>query len=331
MSESEKAARPVLVTGASGFIGRVLCRMLAEHGYPLRTLWRKPPADDEAPPHAGEVFAGSLEDEAVLRRACQGVDTVFHLAGEAHVNHADRETVFETNVAGSRRLLEAAVEGGVRRIVYLSSILADPRHDGDRSAYGESKRAAEELLLDAHERRRVEVCCLRPVPVYGPGMQGNLLTLIRLAERGRLPPLPRSKAQMSLVGVEDLCRALLLAAGMPRAAGAAWPVTDGRAYHWRTIEEAIYRGLGRRPPRWPAPRALWYLGALGGELAGRMGLRSAPGLRHYRLLTAAQEPVDDRQTRRVLGYNPRGTLAAAMPGIIEWMRRQRSSSRERAR
>lgn len=315
----------MLVTGASGFIGRALCRTLAGHGYPLHTLWRRPPVESIFGVYTGRITIADLEDEQALCRTCDGVDTVFHLAGQAHVNHADRDALFAANVEGTRHLLEAAVDAGVRRLVYFSSILADPEQDDPPTAYGESKRAAEALLLEAHEQGRIQVCCLRPAPVYGPGMRGNLMSLIRLARRRLLPPLPRSEAQLSLVGVEDLCRAALLAAIMPRAAGAVLPVTDGRRYGWQGIEADIRRALGRRPRRFPAPRALWFLAALGGELAGHAGLRAAPGLRHYQALTR-NRIVDDAQTRRLLGYNPRCALSDALPDLLAWERTRHSSS-----
>src|SRR5690606_21939893 len=104
------------------------------------------------------------------------------------------------------------------RIVFFSSSLAAATGP-QLSEYGRAKRDAEELLLTAAREGRIEVCCLRPVNVYGLGMQGNLLTMIRLIRKGVFPPLPRQAASVSLVGNRDLCEAALLAAAAPQANG----------------------------------------------------------------------------------------------------------------
>src|SRR5690606_10780304 len=104
------------------------------------------------------------------------------------------------HVEGTRQLLEAAIGAQVPRFLYLSSSKAGSAAE---SPYGQAKREAEALLLKAHEAGRIQVCCLRPTAVYGPGMKGNLAAWMRLVGRGMAPPLPpTSHTRVAMVGRE---------------------------------------------------------------------------------------------------------------------------------
>jgi UDP-glucose 4-epimerase len=297
----------VLLTGGSGFIGRHLAGVLARRALPVRYLQR--PAHD-------------LLAADGLHNLCQGVELILHLASYAHVNQVDKLRLHEVNVTGTRNLLTAAIAAGVPRFVYVSSILADPAYDQPPTAYGQSKREAEQLLIAAHQRGHIQVCILRPVNVYGPGMKGNLMTLMRLIRTGWLPPLPRFAAGFSLIGVDDLCCAIMQAADyMQSAQGRAaapgvFPLTDGQHYTLKAVEQAIRRASGQPQHHWATPAWLFYLAALAMELAGRLlRLRNAPGLRSYRAMTR-NFTVDDSASRLQLGYNPERTFYQALPAII---------------
>lgn len=307
----------VLVTGATGFIGQALTRRLLARGCQVRTLSRRAalvgPDTQEA-----QHFQGDLRDEALLAQACDGVDAVFHLAAYAHVNQHDLEAMRATNVEGTRVLLAAAVQGGVRRIVFFSSSLAE---QGALTAYGSAKRDAEELLLAAARAGQIEVCCLRPVNVYGLGMKGNLLTMIRLISRGLLPPLPTPSATLSLVGLGDLCEAALLAAVAPAANGSTYTVTDGRTYTVKSIELSVRRALGLREPRWQTPLPLLWAGAACLEVLSRLlRLQNAPGLRSYRALTT-DSVFSCEKIQNELGYNPAAAFTDDLPAILQQLKR----------
>tara|TARA_R110002072_G_scaffold269868_3_gene429499 strand:- start:44183 stop:45151 length:969 start_codon:yes stop_codon:yes gene_type:complete len=305
----------VLVTGASGFIGQVLQLRLTEHGHQVRALAR--PEQDLLSPDS-------------LDQLCAGVDTIYHLAACAHVNQAGRDALFTTNVIGTDNLLQAAIHAGVPRFVFVSSILADPHYDVPRTAYGESKYQAEQLLTEAHRAGRIRVSIVRPVNVYGPGMKGNLMTLLKLINRGLMPPLPRFEHEFSLIGVSDLCEAIMLtgrklaqddgtATATATGTGmgpAVLPVTDGQRYTIKAVEQAMRQALGKPQPAWASPRWVFYLAALGLEIAGKvLRLNNSPGLRSYRAL-ARNYRVDDSTSRMQLGYNPRATLYQALPAIV---------------
>lgn len=311
----------VLVTGASGFIGRSLVQRLLERRLTVHTLSRQalPPGPDE---QACIGFVGDIRDAAVLGNACQGVDTVFHLAAYAHVNQHEQSTMRAINVDGTRALLDACLAAGVRRIVYFSSALAQAAPQA-LTPYGQAKREAEQLLLAAAERGLIEVCCLRPVNVYGLGMKGNLLSMIRLLSRGWLPPLPTPSAALSLVGSRDLCEAALLAAQAELANGKIYGVTDGKTYSFKGLELSIRRALGKPPAKWEMPLSLFWLAFASVELFSRLlRLPNAPGLRSYRVLTQ-DSVLSCEAIQNELGYNPTGSFNDELPAIVRQLARPR--------
>lgn len=300
---TESGTRPtVLLTGGSGFVGQRLLQQL--QAAPVNVVSLQRPQHDVLQP---ATFAG----------LCQGVDTVYHLAAYAHVNQAQIRTLYATNVDGTANLLQAAIAGGVRRFVYVSSILADPAYDQPRTAYGDAKQRAEALLQAAHAAGDIEVVILRPVNVYGPGMKGNLMTLLRLLQSGLMPPLPRFTQPFSLIGVQDLCQALVLAAQCPVADRApVYPLTDGQVYHIKALEQAMRQALGKSQPAWATPRAVFFMGALALEILGRLlPIKNSPGLRSYRAL-ARNYAVDSAASQRNLGYTPQLTFYRALPAIV---------------
>ena len=293
-----------LVTGAGGFVGRELLRQMASVGMPVRVLQR--------PQH-------DLLQPASLATVCDGVHTVYHLAAYAHVNQAQTRQLYAVNVEGTRNILRAAVNAGVKHLVYVSSILADPMYDSPRTAYGDSKWQAEQMLLAAHDQGQIAVSIVRPVNIYGVGMKGNLMTLLRLTARGVLPPLPDFTHGFSLIGVDDLCQGLLQAGRLGRPSGqdsaALYVLSDGERYQIKSVEKAMRAALGKSAPVWATPRWVLFAASLLLEIAGRLlPLNNAPGLRSYRALSRSYT-VDSAASWHQLGYNPRSTFYTELPHI----------------
>lgn len=263
-----------LITGGTGFIG---ARLLQAGN---RILVR---SDSGV---AGAMH-GDLLDPSSLRAACEGVERIFHCAGYAHAFHSSDPYVhWRVNFEGTRNLVTAAGEAGVRRFVFLSSVkaMAEP---GDRcvdedwpgepeTAYGRAKRAAEDVVLEAGAKYGMHVVNLRLAMVYGRGGRGNLERMARGIRAGWFPRLPETGNRRSLVHVDDVVAVMRLVAEARAANGRTYIVADPLPYSGREIFDAI-RGV---PPRltfaWGLPAPLLRGGAVAGDWVGRLTGRAMP-------------------------------------------------------
>ncbi|PCI77060.1 MAG: hypothetical protein COB20_09000 [SAR86 cluster bacterium] len=311
-----QSKRKILITGATGFIGLALCRRLLEEDFDVRVLLRNPAKIVLLSSSIiAEPVLGDLHDQQSLVEACAGVDTILHLAGVAHVSRTTKGD--DTNVVGSENLLKAAVQQNVRRIVFLSSSLANAAaaNSGDITAYGKGKRTAELLMLEAADRGQIEALILRPVNVYGVKMKGNIASMISMIHRGRLPRLPALSSKISLLGVEDLASAILLAANSDLTSR-IYTVTDGQEYPIAAIEEAIYRCLGKRLSRWRTPAVILYAASvLAGAMARLRGRDTGISSRTYRNLTA-DNLFKNEDICAELGFQPSQNLYQVLPKIV---------------
>ncbi len=309
-----------LITGSSGFVGHALLARLATFNQrpPLLRLLERRPTE---PPTVFQSCAGDLGDPQSLRRACEGIDTVIHLAGIAHVGSAASAEARAINLDGSLSLLRMAIDAGVRRFVFLSSTLSS-----DQSIqYGRDKHAVEEALLAAAAAGSIEVVILRAVNIYGVGMRGNIAAMIRLISSGVLPRLPKLTNRLSLVGVDDVVSALLLAATLdspadPSALMAKLAIrvtlTDGCTYEINAIEKSIYDAVERSPSHWRLPVVLLFAASAMAELLEKLRIfRSGVGLRTYRNLTR-DNLFDNHSAKAELGFEPSTTFFAQIDKLV---------------
>jgi nucleoside-diphosphate-sugar epimerase len=250
--------RHALVTGASGFIGRVLCAYLLQKGVKVTAVSRTP---HPLPWFSAAQYRSHALDmtKAVLPRDYwSGVDVVFHLAGMAHAGSKSQisdKTYHVINVEVTDSLLQQAVLHDVKRFIYFSSVRAiDPI---DR--YGYSKRLAEETVLSYGQQKMIKVSVLRPTLVYGPGVKGNLLTLQKAIQAGWFPAIPETGNRRSLISVQDLAHAAWMMAESPNTHDKTYIVSDGVAYSTRQIYEVFSHIAGRKPGRWAVPKCAFWL------------------------------------------------------------------------
>lgn len=272
----------VLLTGASGFVGRYLLHDLIARGYRLRTAGRGSTSTITGAEHVGIGDLGAPIDWQPL---LDGVDHVVHSAGLAHADgDIPEERYQQVNTEATLALAGAAQAAGVKRFVFLSSIRAqsgpvserplteaDPPEPTD--AYGRSKLAAEQGLASLD----LDWVALRPVLVYGPGVKANMAALVKLA---RLPvPLPLGglSARRSLLAIDNLSEAVAFALKQACPARRSYIVSDPEPLSVAQMLAAMRSGLGRGPGLTPIPSALL---ALAARLAGRGGAyeRLANGL-----------------------------------------------------
>jgi len=324
--------RQVLVTGGTGFIGRYLVEALVAAGARVMVLARphgKLSNDTRRRSDHVQHRYGDLTEPGSLAGVCDGVDTVFHLAGYAHAEDGssslDESPHWRITVEGTQALLDHACTAGVKRLVFVSTVKAmgeggDARLDetsptDPEDHYGMAKREAERLVLAAGRRCGVHTAVLRLPIVYGRYNAGNLPRMIAAIERGRFPPLPDVHNRRSMVHVDDVVQALLLAAERENANGQTYIVTDDEVYSARRIYESICAALGRRPPVWRVPA--WLLRATGrvGNILRALHLPAPLTTEALRkLLGSAWYSCE--KAKHQLGFRPRRKLEDALAEMV---------------
>ena len=214
----------VFITGGTGFIGLHLARRLAAEGHTLRCLARPTSRTAELRALGAEIITADLHDRPALTRAMQGCDWVFHLANLYAMWHPHPQEFYQTNVEGTRCVMEAALEAGVSKIVYLSTVAVwgkpasqpfnEDSQPGPRqfSAYGRSKAAGDRLVQQMVHERGLPVVTLYPGIVLGPGDDKPSGIYIQDLIRGKVPTPIFRRSIETYAAVQDVAEAALRAA-----------------------------------------------------------------------------------------------------------------------
>lgn len=318
----------VVVTGADGFAGHPICQKLAAEGHEVIALIR------HQRPAAGLVAHQVVACEHLgtwrgLGEALAGADAVVHLAARTHVmkeTAADAEAEYtRANVDVTTRLADAAMQAGVKRFVFVSSIKVNGEQTAGRpftarmtpaplDAYGRSKAAAE-AKLRAQAGSAMQVAVVRPPLMYGPRMKGNFARLFAMADRGVPMPFGRIRNARDILSVFSFADLIARMVAHPNAAGRTFLARDGQALSTPELFQAIARSLGRPARLLPVPTAL--LG-LAGTLTGRAA--------EFQRLACDLE-IEDRETREVLRWAPPAAgMEETLRETAAWWKRRKEEA-----
>ena len=322
----------VLVTGATGMLGRGVARALADRGDRVTVLQRHP-----AGLGLGEVLADISDADAVLG-ALDGQEAVIHLAAKVNVVGPEREYQ-RVNVQGTRAVVDACVTAGVRRLVYVSSPSvahsgtsligrgADPADPfAARGPYARSKAAAEQIALAA-DHGQLAVVAVRPHLVWGPGDTQLVARVVDRARRGRLVLIGSGAALIDTTYVVNGVEALL--AALDRcvlARGQALVVTNGEPRPVAELLSALCRAAGAPQPTRHVPVSLARAGGAMVESLWRLteDLRTEAAADDPPLTRFLVEQLstahwfDQRQTREVLQWEPGVSLDEGFAELQRW-------------
>jgi len=286
------------ITGASGHLGNCLCKRLLQDGVQIKALLHNHPDDLEN--HGIELIRGDVRDRNAVAKLVEGADVVFHLAARIAINNRKRKEVYDVNVNGTRKVVEACLEKKVKRLVHVSSIHTllmqdvNEKIDGSgplitdrRIAYEHSKAEGERIVHDA-VKNGLDAVILTPTAIVGPYDYTHSFlgqALIRIY-RNQIPML--IQGGYDFVDVRDVADGAIKAATKGRR-GARY-ILSGKWYSLGELSRMIGEISGRKTPNWIAP-----------PVVAQVGL---PFIQAFSALTR-QEPLYTRQSLYILKHSGR--------------------------
>jgi len=314
------------ITGATGFVGSHVAEQLVQRGDEVLALARRPDAHTQLAALGCTSVAASLDDGAALRAALAGADIVYHIAGA--ISAASADEFFAVNEGGTRKLIAAVRDAAPHaRFVYVSSQAAlgpSPRHtplDEDAAAnpvtaYGRSKLAGERAV----QTGGLAWTIVRPPSVYGP-RDREFLQLFQVVKRGMAPVFGDGSQQLSLVYVEDLARAIILAGTAPVAAARVYHAAHGEIALARDVAKEAGRAIGRNPIVLPLPGAIASpIVALVGAAARLAGRRTVINSDKMAEFLAPAWLLSAARAERELGWKATVALREGMQLTGQWYR-----------
>ena len=293
----------ILLTGASGFVGTRLVKLLDTPDNNIRIISRKVHPKFE-------TIVCDFEYNSIPALSMDSIDIVFHLAGLTHDNRDDfkvQNIYQKINVDATVELAKLAVNNLVKNFVFVSSVKAgsslfnkkciDEKDDvKPEGVYGKTKLEAELKLLKIADKSNMCLSIIRPSLIYGPNVKGNLKLMISGIERGWFPPIPETGNRRSMIHVDDLVRAVVLVAGNEHAQGKFFIATDGNTYSSCEIYEAICHVLGKSKPKWHLPKLLFDMAAI---ISPRM---------KYKINKLLKDECYSSERLQSLGFKPQFSL-----------------------
>jgi nucleoside-diphosphate-sugar epimerase len=305
------------VTGGTGFIGGRLVRKLRERGDEVVALVRSREKGKELESLGAELVEGDLSSSDAIRAGLEGADSAFHAAAvyKVGIPSSQHEAMYDANVRGTERVLDAAFQAGVARIVYVSTInvfgntggeIVDETYErppGEYvSYYDETKYLSHQVAVE-RIGKGAPIVIVQPGGVYGPGDHSEVGNVIDQTRTGKLRALPFAGLGLNLVYVDDVAGGILLAHDRGQV-GQSY-VLGGEIATMRDLVNQTAALAGRKPPKRELPSGVIKLVAPAGPVVGK--LMGFPP--NFRELISASDGVTywakDDKAREALGYSPR--------------------------
>ncbi len=323
-----KFLSPVLITGASGFVGGHLAEALAQNKVKVKLLVRPTSRLPFKPTPQMELCYGDVTDFESIRKAVRGVKVIYHLAGV--LRGSDFSVYRNVNAEGTRNVCHAAEEEGIKRLVYVSSLSAAGPSPANSeisesmpcspvSFYGQSKLMGEGIVLSY--QRKFPVTILRPGAVYGP-RETDIFEYFKMVSK-RLVVIGGDDSQkISFIYIDDLVTAIVLAARSPKAVGQVYFVSDGQSYQWGQITDLIGKALKRSYFTVKVPLGIVKIAAAVGDgIASLTGKSILPPIVSRDKIKEAQVPgwvCSNAKLRKQLGFKPQWNIQSGIQESVQF-------------
>ncbi len=322
----------ILVTGGTGFTGKALVHRLLDMGHQVVALDYKEGLKTQELRDAGaEVILGSVTDMDAVRRAVEGAEVVHHVAAAFREMNVPESYYWEVNVQGTRNVLQAALDAGVRKVIYCSTCGVHGNVDHPPAGedapiqpadyYQRTKYEAEPIAREFHERG-LKTAILRPAAIYGPGDPERFLLIFKRVARGSFPMFGDGKTLYHPVYIDNLIDAFILAMEEGKGEGEAYLIADEQYLGIEDLVRRVARALGvqvRIPhlPVWPVVAA----GHVVEAVCKPLGI--APPIHPRRVDWYRQNrafKID--KAKRDLGYRPSVGIDDGLQRTAAWYRKE---------
>ena len=264
--------KKIAITGANGFIGKSLCKTFSILNRSFVGIARSKNSLKNLK-GINTIFVGDINSNTNWSQSLENCEVVIHCAGKAHVmdNKDNLYDYYKVNTGGTKNLAEQAVQAGIKRLVFLSSIKVNGENTdkinirkkfyyndipAPQDDYAKSKLEAEKALWEISSRTGLEVVVVRLPLVYGYGAKGNLSRLIKLIKLGIPLPLSIVKNQRSMIGIDNLVDLLIQCIDHPKANGKTFLASDGEDLSTPQLIKIIGSSMGRKAYLFPVPSFL---------------------------------------------------------------------------
>ena len=316
----------ILITGATGFIGRALFENLNSKKKYLVHLSTR--INQEKLFQGVKTFnTGEIDFNTNWKDALDGVDCIVHCAARAHMTEKKQTVSFNAyrkiNVDGTRNLANQAVAIGIKRFIFLSSIKVNGEGKiasksfkyndipQPTDAYGISKWEAEQALLEISKQTGLEVVIIRPPLVYGEGVKGNFLRLLDLVYKQMPLPFAKINNLRSFIALDSLIDLIICCIDHPKARGKTFLVSDGEDLSTLDLIRKLSKFMNKSPRLFQVPQLII-------QLIGRLVGKSSEV---KRLLGSLR--VDNSYTREILGWSPTLSLDESLEKTVRWYLKNR--------
>lgn len=324
----------VLVTGATGFVGRHLVKALLEKGAFVRALVRKASNLSGLENSGVEFVYGDITDRDSLQGIAKNVGVVYHLAAMGHVSAASEEAYrksYEVNVTGTQNLIEECLKAEVKRFIHFSSTAAMgliKRPTIDESAecqpttpYQRSKFESEQCINAYFRDKDLPSLILRPCMIYGVGGRGEFLKWCRLIKKGFFLKVGMGKNLTPFVHVQDVVQAAVLASENGQE-GETYLVASKQSYELELIRNLAAKHLGVKKPYVYVPKWAALTGAYALENAAKR-LKCTPVVTSKNIRSISTGRVFSiEKAKSHLGYHPATDLETGVKETVHWYRDQ---------
>ena len=319
--------KPILVTGASGFVGEHMVRLLRNKDLPVRAMVRDKAKATNLEAMGAKITVADLGDEQSIREAVQGVETIYHIASIFRQAGLPDQTFHDINRDGVRRLFDAAIDAGVERIIHCSTVgvlghIANPpgteetpHNPGD--IYQRTKLEGEELAMQYYTSGKMRGAVIRPAMIYGPG-DTRTLKLFRMIKKKIFFYVGKGQCSVHFIDVRDLVQAFYLAMNKTDINAELYIISGEKAVPLQYMANQVAELLGVRPPWLHLPvKPMQWLGDICEAICTPLHIQPPIYRRRVDFYTKSRH-FDSSKAHRDLGFVPAQTFEKELAEIIGW-------------